>query len=475
MLKEHKTLIRYSLVAADLMIILFSFGFAYWFRSSSPFFSNAPPIQNFIEYFWLCAVSLPVFGFFIYLEELYKSQRTLNFGILIWRLIKVILLVTIVLGTLIFIFKAKVYSRSLFGLFILFSFILLILERSSIKIVAHSIRRRGYNFRNILIIGINETADKLVKKIRNHPEWSFVMMGILGDMDDQRDTSGSVYGLPYLGSINELHTIIENNVIDEVIICAEKDDLSKLDHILHVCEEVGIRTHIVAQLFNLLIARAEFDYLEEIPLLTFSTTPGRELHLALKRLLDIFISLFVLIVSLPLFFLIAVLIKIDAKGPVLFKQTRIGLNGRQFVLLKFRSMILNAEEQIDQIKTLNEMQGPVFKSAKDPRITRMGKYLRKFSLDELPQFFNVLKGDMSIVGPRPPIPKEVQQYARWQRRRLSMKPGITCIWQISGRNEIDFEEWMKMDLQYIDNWSLALDLIILIKTIPAVLTAKGVK
>jgi exopolysaccharide biosynthesis polyprenyl glycosylphosphotransferase len=196
----------------------------------------------------------------------------------------------------------------------------------------------------------------------------------------------------------------------------------------------------------------------------------------LRRLLDLALACLMLLVVGPLLMLpAAILIKLTSRGPVLFKQKRCGLNGRQFVMYKFRSMVDNAEQLRVELESLNEMDGPVFKSSRDPRITGIGKILRRFSIDELPQLFNVLRGDMSLVGPRPPLPGEVARYERWQRRRLSMKPGITCLWQVSGRNEVSFEDWMKLDLDYIDNWSLLLDLKILLKTIPVVLLGRGAR
>jgi len=225
--------------------------------------------------------------------------------------------------------------------------------------------------------------------------------------------------------------------------------------------------------FSNRVARIEIEELEGIPFLTFTTTPSNETQLALKRLLDVAISMMLLALTLPALVIAALGIKLSSPGSVLFKQERIGLNGRSFLLYKFRTMIEDAHERRGEVSHLNEMSGPVFKLKDDPRVTTIGRILRRFSLDELPQLWNVLKGDMSIVGPRPPIPEEVASYHRWHRRRLSMKPGLTCLWQISGRNNIDFDRWMQLDLQYIDNWSPALDLKILLRTIPAVLLGRG--
>jgi exopolysaccharide biosynthesis polyprenyl glycosylphosphotransferase len=194
-----------------------------------------------------------------------------------------------------------------------------------------------------------------------------------------------------------------------------------------------------------------------------------------RRIMDVVLVSILGLITSPLMLITATLIKVSSPGPVFFRQERCGLNGRPFIMYKFRSMVNDAEQRRFELEALNEMDGPVFKSSRDPRITALGKFIRRFSIDELPQLFNVLRGDMSLVGPRPPLPEEVARYQRWQRRRLSMKPGITCLWQISGRNEVSFDDWMKLDLSYIDNWSLLLDLKILLKTVPVVLLGRGAK
>jgi exopolysaccharide biosynthesis polyprenyl glycosylphosphotransferase len=220
-------------------------------------------------------------------------------------------------------------------------------------------------------------------------------------------------------------------------------------------------------------ARVELEDLDGMPLLSFATTPTSQLKLMLKRTLDVVLASLLLLIALPIVSVIALMIKATSGGNVLFRQTRCGLNGRFFTLYKFRTMVEGAEERRRELLHLNEMNGPVFKLRSDPRVTAFGRFLRRFSLDELPQFWNVLRGDMSLVGPRPPIPEEVAKYQRWQRRRLAMKPGMTCLWQISGRNNLDFDRWMELDLEYIDSWSPTLDFKILLKTIPAVLSGKG--
>ena len=237
------------------------------------------------------------------------------------------------------------------------------------------------------------------------------------------------------------------------------------------------RTFMVRDIDIIMETLAEFDALvaelDGMPMLAYTRTPSDVVALALKRAFDVLASGFAVLLLSPVLAAIALAIRLESPGPVLFRQRRVGLSGRSFMMLKFRSMYRDAEARLEALRAQNEMSGPVFKMTNDPRVTRVGRFIRRTSLDELPQFLNVLLGDMSIVGPRPPIPAEVRQYKRWQRRRLSVKPGITCIWQISGRNNIDFDRWMELDLEYIDSWSLWGDIAICLKTIPAVLSARG--
>lgn len=277
----------------------------------------------------------------------------------------------------------------------------------------------------------------------------------------------------------DISTLIEENPIDEVIFNDSSFDRNKLTSIIYSCLEIGVVFRMSSQLLNVAKTKSSIQYLDEIPFFTFQNTPDNYISLCAKAVIDFVFSFFVIICLSPVYLIIAIIIKIDSRGPVFFKQTRVGLRGREFQVYKFRSMIPNAEKVLKDINLdvatgiENEQEGPVFKMKNDPRITKIGKFLRKTSLDELPQFFNVLKGDMSVVGPRPPIPSEVEQYERWQLRRLSMKPGITCIWQVSGRNNIPFHRWMKLDLQYIDTWSLKLDLMIVLKTIKTIIRRDG--
>jgi len=293
-------------------------------------------------------------------------------------------------------------------------------------------------------------------------------------VDDEASKVGKeFFGVEVIGILADIPKILRAKVVDEVVFIVPRKWLERVQESIAICETLGVRTHVAADLFNLNVARAQMGNLENFPLLTFETTFGTEWQLVIKRTVDLLVSAVGLVICLLPFLLIAVLIKFTSAGPVFFRQERVGLNGRLFTLYKFRSMFKDAQEKLAEVKHLNEMDGPVFKIKDDPRIIPLGHFLRKTSIDELPQLFNVFMGQMSLVGPRPPILGEVEVYELWQRRRLSMRPGITCLWQVSGRNNIDFAGWMVLDLRYIDNWSLWLDFKILVKTIPVVLFGIG--
>jgi exopolysaccharide biosynthesis polyprenyl glycosylphosphotransferase len=275
--------------------------------------------------------------------------------------------------------------------------------------------------------------------------------------------------------ISELEAVIAQEPIDEVFITLPREKYGHLiDTIVRLCEEQGIIVRLRTDMFKLKIARWQVDELDGMPIVTIRSGPLDGWQLLAKKLLDVFGSAGLLLAMAPIFGIIALLIKLDSPGPVFFRQERVGLNKRRFRLFKFRTMVDGAESQQHTLESLNEADGPVFKIKGDPRITRLGKFLRRYSIDELPQLINVLKGEMSLVGPRPlPVRDIVRIDAQWHKRRLSVRPGVTCLWQVNGRSQVGFNEWVRMDLEYIDQWTLGLDLKILIKTIPAVLKGSG--
>jgi exopolysaccharide biosynthesis polyprenyl glycosylphosphotransferase len=270
----------------------------------------------------------------------------------------------------------------------------------------------------------------------------------------------------------KLPDILREHIIDEIIFAVDSRRLAELEEVFLLCDEEGVKTRVAVDFFPHVNSQVYLERLGNSPLLTFSATPHDEILLLVKRITDIVLAGAACLLLLPFMLLIGLLIRLTSPGPAIFTQVRCGLNGRRFVFYKFRSMCQNAEAMRADVEHLSERK-LAMKIPNDPRLTGLGRWLRKFSIDEWPQLWNVLKGDMSLVGPRPPLPDEVEQYKRWQRRRLRMRPGITSLWAVSGRDSVDFETWMKLDMQYIDQWSLALDWKILLRTIPHVLSGKG--
>jgi exopolysaccharide biosynthesis polyprenyl glycosylphosphotransferase len=389
---------------------------------------------------------------------------------LLWALIKAHLGGGIFLFGLFFLAKLYFPSRAQMIFFLGINVLLLYCEKK-ILVSFWNVKKKETAFQRLLLIGMDLEAKRFARHVENYPELGYKIIGCLTDQTEDLDRFDD--HLKVVGNINQIEKVVRENPVDEVIVFSLQKLWETMDLVAGVCEDMGIRLTMVPQWPTLKVAQLHFRKLGGTPLLSFVFSPTESGTLFIKRLMDFSLSLLALIFFSPLFILIAILIKWDSKGPVFFFQKRCGLNGRMFSLIKFRSMVQQAETMQEELRNLNEMSGPVFKITNDPRITRVGSWLRKTSLDELPQLINVFKGDISLVGPRPPVPGEVALYERWQRRRLSVKPGITCIWQISGRNNINFDEWMKLDLNYIDHWSLMLDLKILIRTIPAVLSGRG--
>jgi exopolysaccharide biosynthesis polyprenyl glycosylphosphotransferase len=283
-----------------------------------------------------------------------------------------------------------------------------------------------------------------------------------------------LYGKKILGANSEIEKILHQYSVDEVIICASGIEIGKVEEVLETCEREGVQIRINSDFFGKLAKKVTIDEVYGLPIISFITIPDNEWAFYLKRLIDILMSGALLIVLSPFFLVIAILIKMTSEGPIFYEWNVVGFNKKPFRSWKFRTMVIDADEMKEKLTDLNEMKGPVFKIKNDPRITKVGRFLRKFSLDELPQLWSVFKGDMSLVGPRPAFPHELGRYESWHRRKLSIKPGITCLWQANGRNRIsDFDEWARLDLQYIDNWSLWLDLKILFKTAGVVLIGTG--
>lgn len=463
MLKEKAKTINAVSTMADVVLALISFNIALYFefgKVSVLHQKDSVILQLLIIIFWTLFSN----GFGTNL--LYRSRP--------YSMVLLSCLGLSIVGTMLLVVSAWAFNLfylgvGLFLLFALFDLILTFHFKTFVYYLLKRVRRKGYNYLNVLLIG-DKSAASLIRLLTGHPEWGYKIVAIIGDSSAHKHFPEVA---PVLDEGTDLEQLLRDKTIDEVIVCKEALDPRLLETYVQICSEIGVVFRLYSPFFTMLANKTQLHYFGTSPLLTISNTPVNYLSLRLKDLFDRVFSGSVLILLAPLYLIIGLAVKIDSRGPVFFSQKRVGIRGRRFLLHKFRTMVVNAEQLKDSLKEHNEMDGPVFKMSDDPRITRVGRFLRKTSLDELPQFYNVLMGEMSIVGPRPQLPDEVKEYERWQLRRLSMKPGITCIWQVSGRNNIPFEEWMKMDLEYIDNWSLKLDFILFLKTIRTIFRGDG--
>jgi exopolysaccharide biosynthesis polyprenyl glycosylphosphotransferase len=373
------------------------------------------------------------------------------------------------LGLLVFEFILRLdLSRFFIAAFVLISVLLIAAFRLIAVRVAGAVRRGGRRY--VLVVGAGDRALRLGETLERAADDGVVIRGFMATSHApafiQLNRKYPVY------PVRDLSGLLAQHVIDEILFAVESPELASLEEVFLVCDEEGVRTRVAVDFFPHVNSHIRLEHLGETQLLTFSAAPDDDLRLIVKRAIDLLIAILTLIILWPVYLLIALAVRLTSPGPVLFRQERCGLNGRKFRCYKFRSMSADAEQRIQEVIHLSSRL-PAAKIPNDPRMTPIGRYLRRFSLDELPQFFNVIRGEMSLVGPRPAIPSEVAQYQRWQRRRMRMRPGLTCLWAVNGRDQLDFETWMKLDLKYIDNWSLGLDCRILLKTIPQVLSGRG--
>lgn len=413
---------------------------------------------------------IPVWWFGLEYSRLTEMTRDEpNYVIFFWylRLVSVSCLIMFIIHWVQGEDSFRITQWLIFGFFDL---VLLFGIKISIYQLMKILRRKGYNSRQVLILADKSSGD-LINGMLTMRDWGYRVWGVITDSQEIRTRFENKFS--FLNNKVEIKSLLDNSIVDEVIYAKSKLDYVEINILMEACAEQGVVFRLRPAVFENMKMKGKFIFFNDTPFYIFRNIPDNYFALKIKRIVDISFSLITIILFSPVFLVIAALIKLGDGGPVFFIQERVGLNGRRFSCLKFRTMVVNAETLQQRLMARNEQTGPVFKMRMDPRITRVGKFLRKTSLDELPQFFNVLNGDMSVVGPRPPIPSEVRQYKHWQNRRLSMKPGITCIWQVSGRNNISFDEWMELDMEYIDNWSLKLDFLLVLKTIRVMIIGDG--
>ncbi len=470
MLKENANFFRRMMVAVDLCLLIAAFFGAYFWRNS---LDSLYPLR---AYLWVLPTMVMSWMVGLFMLEVYESSRLRSAFELAGRIVIVGALGLLLFGSLNYMLGIDYVSRSFTLLAFGLGTALLILERIIMVSTLRAIRSGGYNYRNIIIVGTGPRAIHFIHGIRDHKEFGLKIMGIVDD--DPSKTGQEVEGFKVIGTIQDISKILLSGKmdIDQIVFIVPRRWLERIQEPVLFCETVGIPVSVAVDFFDLQFVQGKESSILGMPFLTFDSTPTDDGQLIIKRAMDIVLCSVALILLAPLFLVVAVLIKLTSPGPVFFRQQRSTLNHRSFTLYKFRTMFNDAEQRLEELQKYNEMEGPVFKMENDPRVTPLGKFLRKTSIDELPQLWNILCGHMSIVGPRPPLPSEVDEYDPWHRRRLSMRPGLTCLWQISGRNKIvNFDQWMRLDLEYIDNWSIWLDLKIILQTIPVVLFGVGAK
>lgn len=468
MLKQQSQLFTKFAVAVDTVVILIAFVLAY-----NTVQMATGRLSDILDYSWVLIVVIPVWLFLLTYFGLYDSMRTKSFFVVASELLKVHVIGGFIVSSSVFLVHATNYSRLLFGSFIISSLVLIVLAKGVIKLLLMHFRRKGYNSRNILIVGSGEQMRRFVEVIRQHEDWGFIIVGIVRLSEES--ATEDIPGCAHLGYIQDLLKICKQNMIDEVIFSLPPSCLSMVDEFLVLLQEMGISVRMVIDLYDVPTSHKELSMFHgEIPMLTYHCKEFDSGQLFMKRCLDIIGSCVGLMITGLLLPIVAAAIRLESSGPVFFSQIRVGENGRTFRCWKFRSMFLDAEDRKQELMARNEMQGAMFKMKDDPRITRVGKFIRKTSIDELPQFWNVLKGEMSLVGTRPPTMDEVANYENWHRKRICIKPGITGLWQVSGRNQIqDFDDVVRLDIRYIEEWSMWLDIKLLLKTIWVVVVGKG--
>jgi exopolysaccharide biosynthesis polyprenyl glycosylphosphotransferase len=463
MLRRHRQIRTQIHQLMDAALFAVSFWLAYVLRSNPHItqWFKLPAIGEFESFVWLYLVLIPAAPLILEIQGFYSRPLLCPRWATLWPLFKGCLFTTILMTIILYFFKLYL-ARTVVIWFGGISFILVFLKEELLRFTFKTRLARIQYRKRFVLVGTPEETRRMRAELETKSQEE---IEILAELDLGRL------------SIERLVETLHEHSVNGVILSAKHAYFEQLEAAIRACEVEGVEAWLVADFFKTQISRTSFDDFYGRPVMVFRTTPDASWQGVLKQVLDFVGALLVLLIlSIP-FLIVSLAIKLTSRGPVLFRQQRAGLNGRPFTMYKFRTMVTNAEQLKAELAALNEMSGPVFKLTNDPRVTRVGRWLRKFSLDEFPQLFNVLRGEMSLVGPRPQPVDEVRRFDDLaHRRRLSVKPGLTCLWQVSGRNNVsDFKDWVRLDLEYIDNWSLWLDLKILWRTVPVVLAGTGAR
>ena len=460
----------------DLAVTCVAFVAAYYLRTllvHIDFFSeHLPDIYPFAHYLPLMLGFLVAWGAVGYSSRFYRDLEMSDPIQLVLNLLNQLAIVLVILYAGLYLFRRGDISRTYVLLVGVVDLVLLVLGRYVSYNGIAWMRRKLGRYHYFLIVGCGSRAHEMATLIEESRGMGLRLVGFV-DPASEASKLGDRFGRYDIFPMTAVERVLHERVIDEVVFAVSMQELARLEPLMSYCANVGIKTRVQLEFLPSPYSRIYLENFRDVPMLSLSTAPESELLLFLKRAGDVVVAAFSLVFLFPLLVAISAAIRITSPGNVLFRQTRCGLGGRRFTLYKFRSMVNNAEQLRAELHQLNERDGPAFKISDDPRITPVGRILRRFSLDELPQLWNILRGDMSFVGPRPAIPEEVDQYEPWQRRRLRMRPGLTCIWVLEGRSDVDFHRWIQLDLAYIDNWSLWLDCKIFFRTIPIVISGRG--
>ncbi len=478
MIKDYETNIREFTRLLDIGAILASFYLSFYIRDSQSFalvahkylggilaftITDNFELPVYEKYLWFI---IPLWLILLTYGRTYLFSRIETFSHVFLNLLKVHIIGGFILSAFLLLPYSQDFKRSFFLLFILISLILTTAIRFIFMMLFEFFRSHGKLSNHAIILGTGKNVERLLKELNDHPYWGFRIIGILTPSGDESDKLSS---LAHLGTLDDLSNVLRKETVDDVFVISDGKAHSELNSTLKICESIGVNVHLIPNKYDLSIARSTIGTMGKLEFITFSSTPADLAPRLAKRTIDILVSITLLPLLLITTIVVAILIKSESHGQVFYKSIRITRNRRPFAFYKFRTMFENAEQTKKELEEKNQMSGPISKIKDDPRVTKIGKLLRKYSIDELPQIVNVLKGDMSLVGPRPPTPSEVDLYEFQQLRKLSMLQGMTGLWQVMGRDDInDFDERLKLDLKYIDSWSLGLDFKILLKTIRVV-------
>lgn len=461
------------IIALDIALINVSMLLAYWVRYNLQWFRDVSyyhPLTAYIPFSILLTILMLVT---FRMDRVYRQWRGQQWLDHVYRIINAAAKSVVVLFAATFfigIFRPLEYSRLLFLQAGVIVTLLLSLARLVQLWIESLLRTRGVGISRVIIVGAGEAGRTVMRTTVARPELGY---HIVGFVDDNPEKQSNIGRFKALGSVDNLPRLIEEEKVDEVIITLPWMSHRKTMRIVHECARRQVTARIVPDLFQMSLSQVDVDDLGGVPLIGVREVGFSQSALLIKRAVDIVGAIACMLATAPLAALTAVVIKLDSPGPVIFRQTRVGQDGKLFEMYKFRSMRAGAEEELENLRELDEVDGVTFKIKQDPRTTRVGRFLRRTSLDELPQFWNVLRGDMSLVGPRPNVPEEVSRYIEWHKKRLQVPPGLTGMWQVSGRSLLSFDETVLLDLYYVENWSFWLDCKILLRTIPTVLSGEG--